>query len=57
MPNHEGFENFERMHNMMRWFTTVIAIGISGLFVWIIRKLTTQPVISEFTVQYNEQNK
>jgi len=54
MPAHEGFENFERMHTMMRWFTAVIAIGISGLFIWIINKLTTQPIISEFTLQQAE---
>jgi hypothetical protein len=48
MPNQEHFEEFERMHNMMRWFTAVIAIGISGLFIWIIKKLTSQPIINEF---------
>ncbi len=55
MPTHEGFEDFERMHNIMRWFTAVIAIGISGLFIWIIKKLTTQPIISEFTLNNNSQ--
>ena len=49
-PNGEGFENFERMSNIIRWFSFAIAVGISGLFVWVIKKLTTKPIIGEFTL-------
>ncbi len=56
MPSGEGFENFERMSNIIRWFSVVIAIGISGLFIWVIKKLTTQPIIGEFTLN-NSPNK
>lgn len=49
-PTGEGFEDFERMSNIIRWFSFVIAIAISGLFLWVIKKLATQPVIGEFTL-------
>jgi len=49
-PTGEGFEDFERMSNIIRWFSFVIAIAISGLFIWVIKKLATQPVIGEFTL-------
>lgn len=44
----EGFENFELMSNIIRLFSFAIAIVVSGLFVWIIKKLATQPIIGEF---------
>ncbi len=45
----EGFDDFERMSNITRWFSFAIAFAISGLFVWVIKKLTTQPIVGEFT--------
>jgi hypothetical protein len=49
-PKGEGFEDFERMTNLIRWFSFAMAIAISGLFVWVIKKLTTRPIVREFTL-------
>ena len=49
-PESQGFEDFERMSTIIRWFSLVMALAISGLFVWVIKKLTTQPIIGEFTL-------
>lgn len=46
----EGFDDFQRMTNIFRWFTLAFGIFLSGLFIWIIRKLLTEPIISEFTL-------
>lgn len=47
-PPEKGFEGFERMSIIIRWFSLAIAIAISGLFIWLIKKLTSQPIVSEF---------
>jgi len=49
-PKGEGFEDFERMSNIIRWFSFAMALAISGLFVWVIKKLATQPIVGEFTL-------
>ena len=49
-PEGQGFDEFERMSTIIRWFSFVMALAISGLFVWVIKKLTTQPIIGEFTL-------
>ncbi len=51
----EGFEDFERMRNIIRWFSFAIAIGISGLFAWIIKKLSSQQIVAEFTLNKSSQ--
>lgn len=43
-----GFEDFERMAKIIGWISTVIALGVSGLFIWFIIKLSTQPIKDEF---------
>lgn len=50
LPEGPEFEEFERTTTIIRWFSFAIALATSGLFVWIIRKLTTQPIIGEFTL-------
>ncbi len=47
-PEEEGFEEFDRMTSLILWFSAAIALVISGLFVWLIRRLSTQPIIGEF---------
>ncbi|PVY76433.1 hypothetical protein C8D92_105186 [Tamilnaduibacter salinus] len=49
-PEGEGFEEFERMGDIMLWFSFALAAALSGLLIWIIKKLVTQPIVSEFTV-------
>lgn len=51
-PKHPQGEDFERMSQLIRWFSFAIAILFSGLFIWIIKKLATQPTIGEFA--YNK---
>lgn len=46
----QELEGFERTTIIIRWFSFAIALATTGLFVWIIRKLTTQPIIGEFTL-------
>ena len=50
LPDSEGFEDFERISNIIRWFSFAMAVGISALFVWLIKRLLTQPTVSEFTL-------
>jgi hypothetical protein len=38
------------MSNIIRWFSFAMALAISGLFVWVIKKLATQPIVGEFTL-------
>lgn len=45
-----GFEDFERIKTIVLGFSLLVALAISGLFVWLIRKLTTQPIIGEFAM-------
>lgn len=55
-PKGEGFEDFERiMSNIIRWFSFAITTCISGLFVWIIKKLASQQIITEFTLNKSSQ--
>lgn len=49
-PKGKGFEDFERISNIIRWFSFAMAFAISGLFIWVIKKLTTQPIVGEFTL-------
>ena len=49
-PSGEGFEDFERMSNIIRWFSFAMAVALSGLFLWLIKKLATQPIVGEFTL-------
>lgn len=44
----EGFDNFELVSNIVRYTSLAIALVISGLFVWIIKRLATHPIIDEF---------
>ncbi len=39
---------FETMMKIMMWFNVIMALAISALLAWIIRKLTTEPIRSEF---------
>lgn len=50
MPIEHADEQFKQMQKMMQWFTVIISIGMSGLFIWIIKRLTTEPILSEFTL-------
>lgn len=49
-PKGEGFDDFERMSTIIRWFSIVIALAVSGVFIWLIKKLTTQSISREFTL-------
>lgn len=50
-PSGHGIENFEYMINIIRFFSFFISIIISVIFIWVIKKLATQPVISDFTLE------
>ena len=45
-----GFEDFERMSNIIKWFSFAMAIGLSVLFAWVIKKLVSQQIVAEFTL-------
>lgn len=49
-PSGKEFEDFERMSNIIRLFSFVISILISAIFIWVIKKLVTQPIVGEFTL-------
>lgn len=48
-PAGEGFEGIERMGNMIRWFSVAVALAVSGLFIGLIKKLVSRPIVDEFT--------
>lgn len=54
-PQGKGLEEFERMSHFIRWFGFEIAAFVSGLFMWIIKKLVTQPIIEKFA--FNKSRK
>jgi len=54
-PQGKDFEEFERMSHFIRWFSFAMAAFVSGLFIWIIKKLVTQPIIEEFA--FNKSRK
>lgn len=43
-----GFEGFESMRDIIRGFSFTLAIVVSALFIWIIKRLLTQPIVGEF---------
>ncbi len=49
-PSGKSFENFERMSNIIRFFSFSISILISVAFICVIKKLVTQPIVGEFTL-------
>jgi len=48
-PRLDGLEDFERITNMIRWFTVGIGIVISGLFAWVITRLVSPKIVAEFS--------
>jgi hypothetical protein len=54
-PEGEGGEGLDRMSNIILWFSFAFAIGISGLFAWIIKKLASQKIVAEFTLNNSSQ--
>lgn len=55
IPMEHVDEQFKQMQKMMQWFTLFISIGMSAVFIWIIKRLSTEPILSEFTL--NQQLK
>ncbi len=55
LPRGERFEEFEQISHLIRWVGFAIAILSSGLFIWMIKKLVTPPIIAEFAA--NESRK
>lgn len=49
MPGEEGFEDFDRMVSMMIWVSVVISVVITGMHIWIITKLLSKKIVSEFS--------
>jgi len=56
LPNQEGVNQFKVMMNIMRVFTLIMAIGISILFGWIIKKFTSQRIKAEFVTTIENKN-
>jgi heme/copper-type cytochrome/quinol oxidase subunit 2 len=48
VPDFNGSERFKFMFTFMRIFIAVFAAAFCGLFAWIIKKLSSQPIKSEF---------
>ena len=46
----DGFEEFDRVFNIIRWFTVFISILVASLLLWCIKKLTSLPIKNEFTL-------
>lgn len=47
-PGEEGFEDFNRMVSMMVWASVAISVVITGIHIWIITKLLSKKIVSEF---------
>jgi len=50
LPVDEADKQFRQMATMIRWVNGVISIAMIVLFTWLIKRLTSQPIISEFTL-------
>ena len=50
IPHSAQSEEFQIMQSVIQWFAAIFSIVISGVFVWIIRRLLTDAVKREFNV-------
>lgn len=51
----EGFKHFDNIYRLFQVFAIVTGIGVSGIFAWIIKKISTSPIAEEFTSGSNKQ--